>query len=269
MDQHFSEDCFKDNNTTVLSLVAEPTRNVVDTVDNNQSTKHFSNVGIDACDCASLLFSLLGSFVHDRDFLFGKDPNDIFNTIEQNEEAIFSPIPYYLLNQWTKLKGEGNGVKKLSKPKNCIGSGNDNPYHARVERGVGRKSVINPSVPLLLPFKRRCNDFSSLKNGKPGTYHELFFGDVNNVTFPTNDTKRRELEKRWVTQEALKKKLYQSVKPEYKFTPRLRKVPKDFVPSCASVTCFSAPNESKKVHENKRNATKYKNTGTPKTIVSS
>lgn len=267
MSQIFSEEYLGANEAIVQSPVKESLKDVLDTTCNNQMGKIVPKSEIDLCDSTSSLLSLLDSFMREKDVLLKKETNAIFDTIERNEKAIFSPIPDYLLSEWVKLKVEADGSRKSSKSKIVIETNNDKVNHGSVERSVWRKSLIDPSVPLVFPFKRRSNDFLSLKNGKAGSYHDLFFGDGRNVTFPADYSKRKELENRKISQEALKKKFDHHIKPEYKFTPRLLKVPKDFVPSCATVCHSERQKELKEALENKKPLQKNKNTRASKEIV--
>ncbi|CCW63418.1 unnamed protein product [Phytomonas sp. EM1] len=154
---------------------------------------------------------------------------DLCNDLEDNEKALFSPIPDYVAQIIDAEKQRRLKMSQKTQP-------HDECRQTKVSvpprlSGDGR-AYVDPSVPLPLPYDARRDYKGPLrKNRARGTYHDLFYGDRSECVFaPPQDNKRIQIE-----QKKNSKPVPSNAKPpRYEPTPRkTMKVPKDLAPTCA------------------------------------
>lgn len=143
------------------------------------------------------------------------------------ESQIFTEIPDYIRNDIELRKQKAPTFNKCFEPLKSKKLSSEGELHdfSRYSR-----VVISPEDPLPLPFDSKR--FPNRKGmDRPGTYHDLFFGDGTNCLFPPPAETRFQLEAR-----KEKKKEIATEPPNYDPPPKRNiVVSNNFVPACALV----------------------------------
>ncbi|KAK7200381.1 hypothetical protein NESM_000092200 [Novymonas esmeraldas] len=154
---------------------------------------------------------------------------DICKDIIAMEQSLFSELPSYVAQYISSQRGGTDAYNKTIAAHETIPTA-DGPPRDWEER----RAYVDPGVPLMLPYD--AERFKAEQKGQTpaeGTYHNLFFGDGSQVSFPApDDNKRKQL------QDEQKKHPHLPYHGPYKFEPQQKKtmrVAADFVPSCAEV----------------------------------
>ncbi|RNF10057.1 putative mucin-associated surface protein (MASP) [Trypanosoma rangeli] len=187
----------------------------------------------------------------------------ILKDVEVEESSVFSSIPHYLEREWKEMTSENARTRREAVMKVDAVAISQREGKERVDYSENGRIVIDPSVPLPMPFSRERYPASTQRKSVPGYYHSLFFGEGEPVVFtPPEQNKRKEIEKLKEEQEALKKKMQRTPRSEVIQPKKILKVPNDFVPSCAQVDNSLAQQELRKKNEMEKN--KMKKSTTPK-----
>ncbi|RNE97764.1 putative mucin-associated surface protein (MASP) [Trypanosoma conorhini] len=204
--------------------------------------------------------SLSKSDVHTMDI----DVEMVLNDIEREEDFIFSPIPQYLQLEWKRMASENARARSEAVMKVDALAKLHREGKVRADYSENGRIVIDPSVPLPMPFSRERYQLSPQRKSVPGSYHSLFFGEGEPVVFtPPENNKRKEIEKLNEERENWKKKMQRAPRIEDIQPKKTLKVPNDFVPSCAHVDNSLAQQELQKRNEIEKS--KKKNNATART----
>ncbi|PWV19714.1 hypothetical protein C3747_9g131 [Trypanosoma cruzi] len=195
------------------------------------------------------------------------DVDVVLNDIEREEEYIFSPIPHYLQSEWKRMVSENeSAINDVVTKLDTVGRLNEDGK-LRADYSESARIVIDPSVPLLMPFSKERYHASPQRKTAPSCYHSLFFGEGEPVVFvPPENNKRKDIEKLNKEREYWKKKFQRAPRSDVVEQKKTIKVPNDFVPSCAQVDHSLVQQELQKRNEIEKNKAKKETPVKRKTV---
>ncbi|KAG8339075.1 hypothetical protein ERJ75_000215400 [Trypanosoma vivax] len=204
-------------------------------------------------DSVRRIEELTSTVSHAIDALYTKEGSPLSSSIEhalvnisREEQSLFSNIYTHTPKKDRKGKTLANSSSRSIDRVNDIQVNGHTGQFCSFDNSVSR-IVIDPNVPLRMPFNMQCTSEHFKKGKINGHYHDLFFGNPEAFVFsPPENNKRKELEKIQAEKLLWKKKFVRPPREQTVFALKTVKVSKDFIPSCAAVDHSAVREQLKK-----------------------